>query len=129
MDKSRFIITFGSDGRPVKNRDAFKAYVRNLVAIYEEEIPSIIEELPDLEEYCDDFLKTINADLYICVRNYNKTILVSLFKRDEYNMITEGGFSATLLYDDIASASIPKLGDYIFEMWNAYITCESWRKE
>lgn len=87
-------------------------------------IPSIVKNdkaVKDLQEYLGDFLDDIKANLNIRIHPTRDYISVYLTMCDGPDVYMDKGFSFQLPMGVIDKWEVPQFGDYIFEMWNAYV--------
>lgn len=76
----------------------------------------------DLQEYLGDFLSDIGGDLSIRLYPFNDRMTVYLTMLDgDYRIKMDQGFSFDLPFNVIDKWDVPRFGNYIFGMWNAYI--------
>lgn len=86
--------------------------------VADQDIPEVIAQMWDLGEYVDDFLKDVN-----CKMTCN--IMFDARHGSEINIYvwrsTHHGFAFDLSFDELRTYNIPRLGDAIYHMWNAYV--------
>ena len=76
----------------------------------------------DLQEYLGDFLSDIGGDLSIRLYPFKERMTVYLTMIDgDYTIKMNQGFSFDLPFSVIDDWEVPRFGDYIFNMWNAYV--------
>lgn len=76
----------------------------------------------DLQEYLGDFLSDIGGDLAIRLYPFKDrmTVYLTMIEGD-YKIKTDQGFSFDLPFSVIDKWDVPRFGNYIFGMWNAYV--------
>lgn len=76
----------------------------------------------DLQEYLGDFLSDIGGDLSIRLYPFKDrmTVYLTMIKGD-YMVDLDRGFSFDLPFSVIDKWDVPRFGNYIFDMWNAYV--------
>lgn len=87
-------------------------------------IPSIVstdKAVKDLQEYLGDFLDDIKANLNIRIHPTRDYISVFLTMCDGPDVYMDKGFSFQLPMGVIDKWDVPRFGNYIFGMWNAYM--------
>lgn len=87
-------------------------------------IPNIVcndKAVKDLQEYLGDFLDDIKANLNIRIHPTRDYISVFLTMCDGPDVYMDKGFSFQLPMGVIDKWDIPRFGNYIFGMWNAYV--------
>lgn len=87
-------------------------------------IPNIVcndKAVKDLQEYLGDFLDDIKANLNIRIHPTRDYISVYMTMCDGPDVYMDKGFSFQLPMGVIDKWDVPHFGNYIFEMWNAYV--------
>lgn len=106
-------ISIASDSFPIgKSMDDFK-------------IPHIFNtehSREDLQEYLGDFLSDIGGVISIRLYPFKEKAGIYLYLHNgQYTIKMDQGFSLELPFSVIDKWDVPRFGNYIFDMWNAYV--------
>ena len=74
----------------------------------------------DLQEYLGDFLSDIGGDLSIRLYPFKDRMTVYLTMIEDYTIKMDQGFTFDLPFSIVDKWDVPRFGNYIFDMWNAY---------
>ena len=123
MNNKNFRISV--EGTEARNKARYEALINMAIEDSKEAviIPDVVYALPQLEEYISDFLKTVDCDIRITVVvNPRPYLQFYIFRNSKNELIDSLGFAVDVTFIDLMKLDIPHLGDYIFEMWNSYVT-------
>ena len=116
-------IQFNIGGIEVRNTTRYESMLAACMEDYNDptSFPKILYSLPELEEYLDDFMKSVDCDIR-CDLVFGRRPYVQfyIFRNSKDDLVDCLGFAVDVTYRDLPKFDIPHLGDYILGMWNAY---------